>query len=443
MDNTSGFSYSNPCNYFERVKSVNPEKTALIEDGTVYTYGKLKDMAAKRAEEIRKYLSEPDKSFKHKLKFNSSGKQAVYIIQEKCILNQLVLFLACNAAGIIPVIAPYDVKLFPEITDVPEHICMAVMTSGTTGVPKILYRTYQSWADFFPVQNRIFGINKDSILFAQGSLAFTGNMNLYMAQFYAGGTIIAENKFNPKRWAYVIEKENVDTIYLIPSKLKLLTDIIKTPCNNIKSVLSGSQSLGREDAKKLKKIFPNADIILYYGASELSYITYVKDKDMISDKNLIGKPFPGVEVFIHNGRIYASSNFHAEGIKCPYALPDNGHMDEDGRLYFDGRSDDIVIIRGRKVSLTHIENELEKFEEIHEAAVIFAEENEKERLIAFASTLKNTRNTNDILCGLRQSLASYEMPSKLIILDKMFYNESGKKDKKKLWKFYKNNISFI
>ncbi len=45
-------------------------------------------------------------------------------------------------------------------------------------------------------------------------------------------------------------------------------------------------------------------------------------------------------------------------------------MDKNGCLYFEGRSDDIVLIHGRKISLIHIENELENLEEVHEAAVI-------------------------------------------------------------------------
>lgn len=408
-------------NYFDLVKFADSDKPALIEDGVAYTYGNLARLSEQMASNIKK-----------------SHLSAVYTIQEKSILKQLVLFLACNSIGIIPLVAPFDIniKTLPNIQNIPKNVCMAVMTSGTTGLPKILYRTYRSWADFFPIQNEIFGINEKSVLFAQGSLAFTGNINLYMAQFYAGGTVVAQNQFNPKKWAYVIEKENVNAIYLIPSKLKLLPDIVKEPINNVKSILSGSQSLGRKDADKLKKTFPMADITLYYGASELSYITYVKYEDMTSNENLIGKPFPEVEVFVRDGRIYADNNFHAEGIQCPYPLPDSGHMDEKGNFYFDGRSDDIVIIRGRKVSLLHIENELEKLAEVKEAAVIFKEADKKEKLIAFVETVNNFKDTNYLLCKLRKFLAHYEMPSKIVILDKMFYNESGKKDKRKIYECY-------
>lgn len=411
-------------NYFDLLQSVNPYKVALIEDDTAYTYGELVKLACDMAAKVKR---------------NCAYKK-VHIIQEKNILNQLIQFFACNAAGIIPVIVPFDIKLMPDIGNVPENACMAVMTSGTTGIPKLLYRTYKSWADFFPVQNKIFGINEKSILFAQGSLAFTGNMNLYMAQFYVGGTVVAQNEFNPKRWAYVIEKENVNAVYLIPSKLKLLPDIFKEPISSVKSVLSGSQSFGRDDADKLKKIFPMADIILYYGASELSYITYVKDKDMVSDNSFVGKPFPGTEIFIRDGKIYASNNCQAEGIKCPYPLPDNGHMDMQGNLYFDGRSDDTVIIHGRKVSLVRIENELEKLEEVYEAAAVFVKKNNKEIIVAFISVSWKFKDKNVILNKLRKSLAHYEMPSKIVVLDKMVYNESGKKDKNKILALYKNSI---
>ncbi|MCI9079443.1 MAG: long-chain fatty acid--CoA ligase [Lachnospiraceae bacterium] len=444
-------------NYFELVKRADPAKTAIIEDGKAYTYSRLLSLVSAMAEQILKNQEYNGNILKIQNK-------NVFIIKENSILKQLVAFLACNAVKAVPMIVPSDAMRLPEINYVPEDACMAVMTSGTTGIPKILYRTYKSWAGFFPVQNEIFGINGESVLFAQGSLAFTGNLNLYMAQFYAEGTVVAENKFNPRRWAHVIKKERVNSIYLIPSKLMLLPYVIKEINKDIKSVISGSQSLGVSDAIRLKELFPVAEITLYYGASELNYITYVKDKDMTTDKNLIGKPFPGVRVSVNNGNIYVDSQYHAEGIKCPYTVSDKGYMDKDGSLYFEGRSDDIVSIHGRKVSLIHIENELESLEEVHEAAVIYIIENEKQVLAAFIdmeynikdslvinnnnyssikqgeniSILKKLATNDEIFTSLRKRLAHYEMPCKIIELNEIPHNGSGKKDKKKIQKLYKS-----
>ena len=412
--------------YFELIKTADPARTAIIEDGTAYTYGRLSEMASGMAESIlKKQQVLPGKNVKK-----------VFVIKEKSILKQLVLFLACNACGVIPVIVPADALVQPVISSVPENTCMGVATSGTTGIPKILYRTYKSWSGFFPAQNKIFGINKESILFAQGSLAFTGNLNLYLSLFYAGGTVVAENGFNPGRWANIIKKENVNSIYLIPSKLMLMPVIIKESNNNIKSIISGSQSLGIDDARKLKKIFPMSDITLYYGASELSYVTYVKYKDMKTDRNFIGKPFPGVKVSIKDGMIYVDSKYHAEGINCPYSVSDNGYMDKEGNLYFQGRSDDIVLIHGRKISLINIENELEKMEDIREAAVVSVLDNQKNILIAFISIKSSNININDIFSNLRKTLAHYEMPCKIIVSGEIPHNGSGKKDKKKILEIY-------
>lgn len=92
-------------------------------------------------------------------------------------------------------------------------------------------------------------------MFVQGSLAFTGNLNLIMAQLFAGAVTIVENKFNPKRWEKAVKHWDVDVIYLIPSKLMCIPDCFNEKNVNIKMILSGSQSLGKKDAEALKKFF--------------------------------------------------------------------------------------------------------------------------------------------------------------------------------------------
>ena len=109
--------------------------------------------------------------------------------------------------------------------------------------------------------------------------------------------------------------------------------------------------------------------------------------------------------------------------------------------------DDIVLIHGRKVSLTHIENEMEKSEEVNEAVVIYdnnilaafidIKDQYKENCLDYKYILKILGNKDNIFNKLRKVLAHYEMPDKIIVLNKMFYNESGKKDKKKILKIYR------
>lgn len=436
-------------NYYKMLCEKDENKLAFVEDGIPYTYEELEKAADEYAEKIKinadGNYGTAVKGMWQKLGQCTESGRKVYMIKSESFLEQLILFIACNKNGDVPMIVQKDMTQLPEINEIPDEVCMAVMTSGTTGVPKILYRTYESWADFFLIQNEIFGIGENSRMFVQGSLAFTGNLNLVMAQLYAGAVTIVENRFNPKQWEKTIKQWEADTIYLIPSKLMCIPECFKEKNVNIKMILSGSQSLGRKDAESLKKIFPDTKVILYYGASELNYISYVTDENMTEKRNLIGKPFPKVDVSVKEGEIYVTNDFHVYGVKCPFTLKDRGYMDDCGNLYFDGRSDDIVGIRGRKVSKAKIEAAVSEKEEISEAVVILEKDRDILTLyVALKESVKDKYLKGDkkrdelekeIYAFLRKKLAHFEMPRRIIILDDMPHNkDTGKIDKKQLLK---------
>lgn len=421
-------------NYYELIKKKKAGKEALVIEDASYTYGELVKMADSLAE---KWSAE---------NWNLCGRgkicPIVHVIMEKDILMQLVSFFACYVIGEIPLIVPYDSNSFENgqrIDDmtVPENVCMAVSTSGTTGEPKIYFRTYESWAGYFPIQNEIFMVKESSRLFMQGSLAFTGNLNLYMAQFYAGATVIAENIFSPKRWADTIKRQKADSIYLIPSKLLLLPKVIKEEIAEVQMIISGSQSMGKKEAEELKCSFPNTHILLYYAASELNYVTYVTDENMTEERNLIGKPFPNVGVFLQDGEIYVNTEYHVEGVHCPCSLSDSAYQDEEGNFYFNGRKDDILLIRGRKVSALKIENILEQLPQVKEAAVMEEKKGKESYLVAYIVLQEEKEyQKQGIYDILRQFLAHYEMPRRIYPVKKLPRNESGKVDKQRLNMIY-------
>ncbi len=60
-----------------------------------------------------------------------------------------------------------------------QNACMGVLSSGSTDVPKVMYRTYESWAGFIPEQNKRFCIDGDAVVFTEGSFSFTGNLSIW------------------------------------------------------------------------------------------------------------------------------------------------------------------------------------------------------------------------------------------------------------------------
>lgn len=429
-------------NYIEMMRQQEQDRVALIEDGTEYTYGRLVEMAENMSRD-QKFFSE------------ERCRGRIHLIRREKISHQLVELLAACERGEVPVMVPKDARQIPRErmiadvictkngTDDLENICMGVMTSGSTGEPKLFFRSYESWGDFFPIQNQIFGIHRDSRLFVQGSLAFTGNLNLYMAQFSIGATIVAQNKFNPREWEDMIARNRVDGVYLIPSKLMCMPRVMRHTHPAVQTIISGSQSLGKEDAQRLKEIFPNAKITLYYGASELNYITYVTDDQMTEQQDLIGRPFPGVQVEVREQEIYVTTPYHVVGVVCPYTLSDCGYLDEQGNLHFTGRSDDIINLRGRKVSAFRIEEILRSQPEVGSAAVLALPEDwrrdgysERQHMILTAFiTLRDNKQmekSKSLRERLRWHLASYEMPDRIVVIADIPRKENGKIDKKRL-----------
>ena len=396
--------------YLHMLKEQPQEKLALVEDSEADTYARL----VQEAQELRAALaySEP----------------AVFI-HEDSIARQLGRFVAYSGTKTVPIIATEVSRTQQfDVGAIPEAACMGVMTSGSTGKSKLLWRSYHSWADFFPEQNRVFGVDDKTVIFCQGSLAFTGNLNIYMGVLAAGGTLIVTQRFRPRHWLELMAEHGVNAIYLIPSKLLLLPKFMREPNTRVRSIISGSQSMGRVEADKLLEVFPEAEITLYYGASELNYITYIKDSEMTDDRTLSGRPFAGVQVSVVDEEIFIDTPYHVESISLPFSLKDRGRLDAEGRLHFLGRKDDILSVNGRKVSAVKVSRALMDLPDVEEAAVLVVHVDDADVLTAFVGAVQEY-SKQQLVKLLRASLEDYELPKQFIFLPELPHNESGKVDK--------------
>lgn len=401
--------------YLQMISEQPEAKLALVEDSEEYTYGRL----AQEAQALRD-------------SFDYSAK-AVFI-HEESIARQLIRFLAYSGTQTVPVIATEISKTQKfDVGEIPAAACMGVMTSGSTGQSKLLWRSYASWADFFPEQNSVFGVDEHTVIFCQGSLAFTGNLNIYMGVLAAGGTLIVTEKFRPRHWLQLMTEYAANALYLIPSKLLLLPKFMRAKNTRVRQIISGSQSMGRVEADKLLAVFPAAEITLYYGASELNYITYIKDSEMTDDRTLIGRAFRGVQVSVQGEEIFIDTPYHVENITLPFSLKDRGRLDAEGRLHFLGRTDDILSVNGRKVSAVRVSRALMDLPQVEEAAVLAHHADDADVLTAFVGA-RTEYSKQQLVKLLRKSLDDYELPKQFILLPELPHNESGKVDKAALRK---------
>ena len=418
-------------------KDLQPYKIALIVDEEQYTYGQLYDAI------ISMEFNNTSRII-NLGQFNDGQKNKVLLTQSLSFVEQLLQWLWGLYKGYIPMVChnEMDVAYIDELAriisveGVPTSADFGVLTSGTTGRPKPLWRSESSWREFFDIQNNIFYINKDTKIFLHGSFSFTGVSNMVVAVLWSGGTVITTSSLRPIRWIQLIDKYHVDHIYALPTKLRLLVRHCKSKLDSINYIIGGSQVLDRQLMEQLELICPNMEFILYYGASELNYITYCTGKEWLDREGTVGRPFPSVIIAEQNGVIYVTTKHHIEGIPDTYTVNDCGYIDSDGYLMFHGRRGDVINKGGYKISIPEMELYLQSLQGVSEVAVItINDEIRGEDFVAYMVLEDNAELSKIIEC-IHHERPSVEWPKAILEIPMIPLTECSKVDKRKLKEWY-------
>ena len=418
-------------------KELDPHKIALIVDDKKYTYGDLYDA-------ILSIDINDTSRIVNVAQTKESPKHIVALIQSQSFVEQLVQWLAGLYTGYIPMVChnEMDTEYVEELARIIAYKGVApladfgVLTSGTTGRPKPLWRSESSWREFFDIQNDIFHINKDTRIFLHGSFSFTGVSNMVIAVLWSGGTVITTSSLRPNRWIQLIEEYHVDHIYALPTKLRLLVRHCKSKVDSINYIIAGSQVLDRQLMEQLERICPNMEFILYYGATELNYITYCTGKEWLDREGTVGRPFPSVKIAEQNGVIYVTTKYHIEGIPDTYTVNDCGYIDSDGYLMFHGRRGDVINKGGYKISIPEMELYLQSLQGVSEVAVITINDDIRgEDFIAYM-VLEDNTELSKIIELIHHERPSVEWPKAVLEIPMLPLTECSKVDKRKLKEWY-------
>lgn len=408
-----------------------PNKPCLCIDDAVYTYDVfMRDVQAEKE------------------KLETCNQTQPPVIYRNSVYDQLTVWIAAIGAGLQPIIGHPDSddivrKALEERLKEPSACCdkadFGVLSSGSTGVPKILWRRTASWADFFPVQNEIFEVTEDTRLFLHGSMSFTGNLNALLAVWYDGGTVVTSAYLRPRSWMKVMARYAITHIYLLPTKLRLLMEAMPISKENtvalssLRMIFAGSQMLDTKLMHHLQRTWPQAWFILYYGASELNYVTYCTAEEWLLEPNTVGRPFPGVTVTVDEDHmIYVTSPYTIEGVACPFSVGDKGWFSSSGRLMFEGRGGAVINRGGYKLSVPLLEKKIQELEGVAEAVVIGQPDALRgEEPVAFIQCEPGYTETM-IKKAMTKVLSVQEMPHRIIGVEEIPLTAGSKIDKRQL-----------
>lgn len=336
-------------------------------------------------------------------------------------------------------------------------------TSGSTGVPKGFYRDHRSWLTSFMAGESVFNHGQEDVFLAPGPLCYS--LSLYVAVYALdrGASLYLFPRFSEQAILDAISREGKCFVYVVPTMLQALSSA-RVKMDEPVTFISSGAKLQETVRKNTLASFPKCTIYEYYGASELSLVTYMDELSLIDYPESVGRPFPGVELSIRNekgdllgpgeiGELYVSSPFtfrqyirkeQTDEVITAYGLSigDLAYINEDHYLFIVGRKKNMLISGGRNVYPEEIEKVLLTHPSVKELAVVgIPHPYWGEKIVAFLSwkagyeaSLKSIRNYS------RKHLANYKRPQQWVVVDSFPYTATGKIDRQELVKMFKEDM---
>src|SRR5579875_638220 len=335
---------------------------------------------------------------------------------------------------------------------------VVILTSGTTGAPKGAPRDEpRSLGLIGGLLSRVPLRARETTVLAVPLFHAFGFLSMVMG-LALGSTLVLRRRFDPEQTLADLAANRASALIVVTVMLSRILDLgadrvrAQAP-STLRVIFVSGSALGASLATRALSAFGP---VLYnmYGSTEVAYATVATPRDLAAEPSTVGRPVRGVTVRIlddsgrplppgRTGRIFVANSIQFEAysdgqtkerIGALMSSGDVGHLDAMGRLFVDGRDDEMIVSGGENVFPAEVEELLCSHPAIAEAAAVgVADEQFGQRLCAFVVPRPGARITEDeVRDHVRENLARYKVPRDVVFLSELPRNATGKVLKREL-----------
>jgi acyl-CoA synthetase (AMP-forming)/AMP-acid ligase II len=327
-----------------------------------------------------------------------------------------------------------------------------ILTSGTTGSPKGAQRKQPESLDpaaalfsKIPLRAGEPTMIAAPMFHSWGFVHFTLGMGL-------GSTLVLRRKFDPEDTLSATAQHECTALVVVPVMLQRIMElpvetIDRYDLGALRVIAASGSALPGELALKLMDRFGD---VLYnlYGSTEVAWATIATPEDLRAAPGTAGRPPRGTVVKLldeqgdevpegQTGRIFVGNEMAFEGytgggskesMRGLLSSGDVGHFDAGGRLFIDGRDDEMIVSGGENVFPREVEDLLADHDAVDEVAVIGVDDEQfGQRLKAFVVVTRGAEVDAEELKDLvKANLARYKVPREIEFLEELPRNATGK-----------------
>lgn len=350
-----------------------------------------------------------------------------------------------------------DAEVESVATD--DDILSLALTSGTTGVPKGVLQSQRMIKAMVVSGTVELGFLPTDLIYSGAPLFHVSGIGHVLYGLARGAASLVLPQFDAQvvlRW---LQSGRLRHALLIPSMIISLLerpDVERSDYAGLRSIMYGGAPMSPAVLRRMVDVF-DCDLYNGFGAgTEAGGQCMFRPEDhrraLDGEEHLlgsIGRPAYGNDIRICDsgghevpdgeiGEIYGRSDSIMSGYVGAdpaqavrdgwFHAGDFAWRDKDGYLFLAGRADDMIIRGGENVYPVEIEDVLAEHPAVAEAAVVGQPDSYwGETVVAFVRTAPGAELTVDaITAHCRARLAGYKVPARLVLVDELPHNPTGK-----------------
>ena len=337
----------------------------------------------------------------------------------------------------VPDTRVFDADPAPAVELSDEDPALIVFTSGTTGEPKAI-RHGQRYLPGQGVQaEHWFGARPGELCWCTAASGWSKSArNSFIAPWLRGAAaLLHDGRFDVAERLDICEREAVNVLCMVPTEYRAIAkrgELRRLPAlrhavtagepANPEIVAEWAESVGVEPRDG-------------YGQTETGHLTGMPLGEPVRPGSM-GKPLPGFDLWIEDDELCADPEtvptFFLDAPRTePWRTGDRVRQDEDGYLWFEGRTDDVIISSGYRIGPFEVESALVSHPAVAEAAAVAAPDEVRGSVVRAVVVLRAGHTAGEALARelqdhVKSETAPYKYPRIVEFAEDLPKTASGK-----------------